>query len=110
MNIADYKFHGGDHEAVPEKAEVFLNNPGVDESVIKEVCDIIRKLSFSGADCEESKMTLPLFQEISQSSNLKFSTRLNSFILCVISVISFATDIEAIIKSFGPMGVPFFSS
>jgi hypothetical protein len=41
-----------------------------------------------------------------QSSSVRPGTRLNSFVLCVTNVRPWARAIVAIIKSFGPIGVP----
>ncbi len=49
-DIADYKFHDGDEDAGPEKAEAFLGNLMVDEEVIRHVSEIIRYISFKGGN------------------------------------------------------------
>lgn len=45
-DIADSKFHDGNEELGPQKAENFLKQIGVEPSVIAEVKQIIRNLSF----------------------------------------------------------------
>jgi uncharacterized protein len=48
-DIADPKFHGGDEEIGPKKAETFLNNAGVDKKTIEHVLGIIRNMSFKSS-------------------------------------------------------------
>jgi uncharacterized protein len=48
-DIADWKFHGGDEEAGPRKARVWLESQRAQEPLIESVCDIIRKISYKGA-------------------------------------------------------------
>jgi uncharacterized protein len=47
-DIADWKFHNGDSEAGPKAARLWLENIGVEESVINHVCQIIQDISFKG--------------------------------------------------------------
>ncbi|AFD08852.1 HD domain-containing protein [Solitalea canadensis] len=49
-DIADAKFHNGDEEIGPRKAESFLKGMGVDEAVIEHVKNIIRFISFKNGD------------------------------------------------------------
>lgn len=48
-DIADWKFHNGDEEAGPRTARTWLESLEVEEENIDHVTDIIRKLSFKGA-------------------------------------------------------------
>jgi uncharacterized protein len=48
-DIADWKFHGGDYEAGPRAARVWLHSQQVPEAVITRVETIIREVSFKGA-------------------------------------------------------------
>ncbi|HSU15465.1 HD domain-containing protein [Longimicrobium sp.] len=48
-DIADHKFHGGDHTAGPRAARAWLEGLGADGSTIEHVCEIIAGLSFKGA-------------------------------------------------------------
>jgi len=54
-DIADWKFHGGDDTAGPKAARAWLESIGLGEDTVKDVCDIIQKMSFKGAGVE-SKM------------------------------------------------------
>lgn len=47
-DIADSKFHNGDEEVGPKKAEDFLSGLDVDKEVIVHVQEIIRNISFKG--------------------------------------------------------------
>jgi uncharacterized protein len=47
-DIADSKFHGGDDEIGPQRAESFLRSIHVSEGVIQHVIQIIRNISFKG--------------------------------------------------------------
>ncbi len=57
-DIADHKFHGGDTEIGPRTARAWLEKMGVDESVIAHVVEIIRSLSFKGANVDSSMRTI----------------------------------------------------
>jgi uncharacterized protein len=48
-DIADHKFHGGDHTAGPRAARAWLQTAGAEPEVIGHVCEIIAALSFKGA-------------------------------------------------------------
>ncbi len=47
-DIADSKFHNGDEEIGPRKAEVFMQSIGVPDSITDHVVQIIRNVSFKG--------------------------------------------------------------
>lgn len=49
-DIADWKFHGGDEEAGPTTARNWLTELGIDKEIIAHVCDIIKTVSFKGAN------------------------------------------------------------
>jgi uncharacterized protein len=49
-DIADSKFHAGDEEIGPRKAEAFLKKLSVDPSVVEHVVQIIRNISFKGGN------------------------------------------------------------
>lgn len=57
-DIADHKFHDGDEEIGPATARNWLNQLKVDEPLIIHVCDIIRDVSFKGADVETPMKTI----------------------------------------------------
>lgn len=57
-DIADHKFHGGDEKIGPATARKWLENLKVREPVIKNVCDIIRDVSFKGAEVETPMKTI----------------------------------------------------
>ncbi|WP_207421859.1 HD domain-containing protein [Desertivirga brevis] len=48
-DIADSKFHDGDEEIGPAKAQEFLESIGVEEATIEHVKDIIRYMSFKAS-------------------------------------------------------------
>jgi len=56
-DIADYKFHGGDHTVGPKVAREFLQNMTVEENIINHICDIIQNMSFKGAGVESKMAT-----------------------------------------------------
>jgi uncharacterized protein len=49
-DIADAKFHNGDENIGPEKANAFLRSLNVDEAVVEHVENIIRNISFKGGN------------------------------------------------------------
>ena len=49
-DIADSKFHGGDEEIGPWKADSFLKSMNVQSSVIEHIVNIIRHISFKGGN------------------------------------------------------------
>jgi uncharacterized protein len=51
-DIADSKFHGGDEEVGPQRAQAFLRSINVDNAVIDHVVSIIRNISFKGGKTE----------------------------------------------------------
>lgn len=53
-DIADWKFHDGDMEAGPKAAREWLASLAVEEDVILRVEDIIRNVSFKGADVRQN--------------------------------------------------------
>ena len=57
-DIADHKFHGGDEEIGPATARKWLQQLEVQESIINHICDIIRDVSFKGADVETTMKTI----------------------------------------------------
>ncbi|MBO6585696.1 MAG: HD domain-containing protein [Gracilimonas sp.] len=57
-DIADHKFHDGDEEIGPATARNWLENIGVEESIINRVCIIIRDVSFKGAEVETKMDTI----------------------------------------------------
>lgn len=54
-DIADHKFHGGDHSVGPEEARKWLSSVGADEDTIQKVCHIVEHASFKGSG-SKSKM------------------------------------------------------
>lgn len=48
-DIADSKFHNGDEEVGPKTARTFLESLGVEESVVSQVENIVRHISFKGS-------------------------------------------------------------
>jgi uncharacterized protein len=57
-DIADHKFHGGDEEIGPATARNWLESLKIEESVIEHVCEIIRDISFKGAEVETHMKTI----------------------------------------------------
>lgn len=57
-DIADWKFHDGDLEAGPRETAVWLENCGLEEELIEQVCDIVGSLSFKGAQVPTPMATL----------------------------------------------------
>lgn len=53
-DIADSKFHGGDEEIGPRKAQEFLHSLGVDQTVINHVVQIISNISFKGGRVKQT--------------------------------------------------------
>lgn len=51
-DIADHKFHSGDESVGPKVARAWLESIQVKESVIADVCEIIKDLSYKGAGVE----------------------------------------------------------
>ncbi len=59
-DIADSKFHNGDEEIGPKKAETFLNSIQVPEETIKHVVNIVRNISFKGGNFSSDFSSLEL--------------------------------------------------
>jgi uncharacterized protein len=57
-DIADHKFHDGNEEIGPATARKWLEHLGVQETIIDQVCEIIRDLSFKGAEVETPMKTV----------------------------------------------------
>lgn len=57
-DIADWKFHDGDEEAGPRAARDWLESLNVDNAVIERIEDIIRNVSFKGANVEAKLKTI----------------------------------------------------
>jgi uncharacterized protein len=57
-DIADWKFTDGDEEAGPRAAREWLKGNDVDEIIITHVEDIIRNVSFKGANVETKLTTI----------------------------------------------------
>ncbi len=57
-DIADYKLHNGDCDKGPKLAARWLRQQSVDSGIIRDVCAIIRDLSFKGAGVHSHMPTL----------------------------------------------------
>ena len=57
-DIADHKYHGGDHTVGPVEARKWMMNEGVDEWSMSQVENIIREVSFKGAGLETPMSSL----------------------------------------------------
>jgi uncharacterized protein len=57
-DIADWKFHDGDMEAGPKAAREWLNSLEVPNDVIEKIEDIIRNVSFKGANVAQDMKSL----------------------------------------------------
>jgi uncharacterized protein len=57
-DVADWKFHDGDEEAGPRAAREWLESLNVDNDVIEHIEDIIRNVSFKGANVETKLKTI----------------------------------------------------
>lgn len=57
-DISDHKFHGGDENIGPATARNWLESLKVEEPVIEHVCEIIRDVSFKGAEVETPMETI----------------------------------------------------
>lgn len=57
-DVADWKFHDGDEEAGPRAARKWLESLNVDNAVIEHVEDVIRNVSFKGANVETKLTTI----------------------------------------------------
>jgi uncharacterized protein len=68
-DIADSKFHGGDDEIGPQRAESFLKSLDVDDEVILHVIQIIRNISFKGGH-KHSEFTSPELAVVQDADRL----------------------------------------
>ncbi len=59
-DIADSKFHEGDEEIGPQRAEVWLRSISVEDDVITHVVQIIRNISFKGGKTERTFHSIEL--------------------------------------------------
>lgn len=57
-DVADWKFHDGDEEAGPRAAREWLESLDVDNAVIEHIEDIIRNVSFKGANVASTMKTI----------------------------------------------------
>lgn len=57
-DIADWKFNDGDMEAGPRAARDWLESLGVSDEVIQKVEDIVRNVSFKGANVQQNMKSL----------------------------------------------------
>ncbi len=57
-DIADWKFHDGDEEAGPKAARAWLSSCEVEESIIKQIEEIIRTVSYKGSGVASNMKTL----------------------------------------------------
>ncbi len=57
-DIADWKFHNGDDNIGPKMAREWLESLSVEEGFIAHVCDIIKNISFKGANVENKINTI----------------------------------------------------
>lgn len=57
-DIADHKFHGGDEEIGPDTARKWLEGLEVEKSVTDHVCEIIKGVSFKGAEVDTPMKTI----------------------------------------------------
>jgi uncharacterized protein len=57
-DIADWKFHDGDMEAGPKAAREWLQSLDLSEDVIIKVEDIVRNVSFKGAQVKQNMKSL----------------------------------------------------
>ncbi len=57
-DIADYKFHNGNTEIGPRKAEEWLKGLGVDQKIINHIKTIINDAHFKGANVKEKRKSI----------------------------------------------------
>ena len=57
-DIADHKFHGGDHLAGPREARKWMESVELQEEVIQHVERIVKEISFKGADVKTPMSSL----------------------------------------------------
>ena len=68
-DIADSKFHNGDEEIGPKTARAFLESISVEESVIEQVENIVRYISFKGS-LEDQIWTSPELAVVQDADRL----------------------------------------
>jgi len=56
-DVADWKFHGGNHQTGIDKAKKLLRDFKVDNNIIDHICHIINNISFKGADVKNDMKT-----------------------------------------------------
>lgn len=59
-DIADSKFHNGNEDIGPEKADVFMTSIGIDGEVKNHVVKIIQNISFKGGNFQQQFSSLEL--------------------------------------------------
>ena len=59
-DIADSKFHNGNEDIGPEKADAFMTSIGIDEEVKNHVVKIIQNISFKGGNFQQQFSSLEL--------------------------------------------------
>ena len=57
-DIADWKFHDGNEDIGPQLAREWMESLAVEENAIAHVCQIIRDISFKGAEVKTTMKTL----------------------------------------------------
>ena len=57
-DIGDHKFHNGDHSVGPKMVTDWLQNYAVEEAVISKVVDIVKEISYKGAEVETPMSSL----------------------------------------------------
>ncbi|HUH52155.1 MAG TPA: HD domain-containing protein [Flavobacterium sp.] len=62
-DIADSKFHDGDENIGPKKAEKFLQILGANPATIEQVIDIIKNISFSSRSTQDKSIELQIVQD-----------------------------------------------
>lgn len=68
-DIADSKFHQGNEEIGPEKAEKFLVSLGIQKEIIVHIIQIIRNISFKGGN-RAQKFRSPEFDVVQDADRL----------------------------------------
>ena len=57
-DIADHKFHDGDHMAGPREARKWMESKGLDEEIVRHVEAIVKEISFKGAEVKTPMSSL----------------------------------------------------
>jgi len=57
-DIADHKYHNGDHSAGPREARKWMESQNLSEKTIKQVVTIIEEISFKGSEVKTPMSTL----------------------------------------------------